>query len=98
MTSSGIGGRWHEIAAVNDDLFINAALRVSVFDTLVGRNARLVDIQVEKAHSPDVITVSAVPSETGTTGIAHPELRLLLLVRGKHTVLVGVVAEVRVSI
>ena len=98
MTSPAVLGRRHEVASVNDDLFIDAALSVSVFEPLVGRDARLVDVQIEEAHSPDIIAVSAIPTEAGAASIAHPQLRLLLLVRGKHAVLIGVVAEVLVSI
>ena len=90
VTSSAVLGQ-HVVAPVDYNLFIYASLRVSVFESLVGRDACLVGIQIKEAHPPNVVAVPAVSAEASATSIAHPELWLLLFICRKHAVFVGVV-------
>lgn len=86
--------RLYEVPSINDDLFIDAALCVPVFEPLIRCDACLVGIYVEETYSSDVITIPAIPTEACTPAIAHPELRpFLLFIHGEHAIVIGVVAE-----
>lgn len=61
------------LAAVDDDLFVDASLGVAPFEALVGIDARLVHVDVEEADAAVVAVVAAVAAKAGAAPVAHPE-------------------------
>lgn len=85
-----------DLAAINDDLLVQPALRITPFDPLVGRYTRLVHVDLKESNPAVITPIAAVPAEARSAGVAHPQLGLVAFVRrglGKRAIVVDMVAR-----
>lgn len=80
-------------AILKNGLLIDAFLRLAPLHALVGRDARLVCVNVEEAHAAMIAAVATIAPESGSSSIAHPERRSVVCLL-ERAVFVGVITIV----
>jgi hypothetical protein len=82
---------FYDLSSLRNDLSVYPLIDLAPFQPLVGRDSVLIRIDLKKAYSSMITSVTTITTKSGTTAIAHPELRLVVCFR-EHAVVVYMIA------